>query len=149
MKLFIPCSETIWGLSSSAAFGFCKKNKNPKCLEENWKELLRWMCRFHLEATLSWGLNLLRMDLESGEGEECAFWLKIMPREAWRIPEPAIAVPLGGRVALPGHQPCWPEFLELLGPAQRQEQGRKAPGAQINHPAVFHSPAWLFALYTA
>lgn len=93
-------------------------------------------------------------------GEECSFWLKIMPREVWIIPEPATPVPLGGRVTLPGHQRCWPSFLELLGLAQRQEQGSNprgdnhpavclSPGAQVNHPAVCHSPGWVFTMYTA
>lgn len=73
---------------------------------------------------------------ELGAGEECSFWLKIMPGEVWILPEPVFPVPLGGRVTLPGHQPC----LELLSVARRQEQGRKPPAAQINYPAGFSLP---------
>lgn len=93
---------------------------------------------------------------ELGAGEEGAFWLKIMPGEAWLSPEAASPAPLGGRVTLPGHQPRLPG---AAGPGPKAEQGRNppgarinhpaSPGAQINHPAVFHSPGCVFTVYTA
>lgn len=129
MKLLTPCSGTIWGTSSSAEFGLFKKYKNPKCSEGVVSVEVDVLIPpgGHAQLWAKPAEDGSGVWQELGAGEKCAFWLKILPREVWRIPEPAMAVPLGGRVALPGQQPRWPALLELLCLAQRpEEHGRKA-----------------------
>lgn len=151
-KLLTPCSETIWGTSSSAEFGLCKKYKNPKCSEGVVSVEVDVLIPpgGHAQLWAKPAEDGSGVWQELGAGEKCAFWLKITAQRSVEDPRASngsasrwqggSAGPAAPLASVPG--------AAVPGPKARGAR-QESPGAQINQPDVLHSPGRVFAVYTA